>query len=313
MFRIQEIEQFKFRKTIFKAVEIKRMAALSFLQKGTRISRNQLNLIDLFNVKDTLKQRGFDVIDECTLEDTLLNSRENTIFKNPYYEGKDDVLKFLDLFSEKSFRANIRSQVYGEKIDASLFNGISFRASVKNQQRFSKTVELLLAYQCVQNLSAFSASFGIKIKEAPEGGDFDCLANFQTSLFHFEIKSGNIKNISNQELQHFLRRHDFLCPEASVLFLDYNKINDDFICQFLGLEISGLRRVEKILKISDQGQKLFMIEPGVIVVDVANNGNILQNIQFAMKFLDRYKTFNRSVSYGIMQPEYLGLKGEILQ
>lgn len=270
-------------------------------------------MVDLFNLKDTLKQRGFNVISECVLEDTLLNSRENTIFKNPHREGKDNVLNFLNLFSEKSFRANIRNQVYGERINDNLLDGTSFKASVVNQQRFSKTVELLLAYQCVQNLSAFSASFGVKIKDAPEGGDFDCLANFQTSLFHFESKSGNIKNISSPELQQFLRRHDFLCPEASVLFLDYNKINDNFICQFLGLEITGSRRVEKILKISNQGQKLFMVEPGVVVVDVANNGNILQNIQFAMKFLDRYKTFNRSVSCGIMQPEYLGLKGTILQ
>lgn len=288
------------------------MANLSFLQPG-RLRRWQLSLIDLFNVKDTLKQRGFNVITECDLEETLLNSRENNIFRNPHSEGREKVLEFLRLFSEKSFRTYIRNQVYGEKIGKNLFEGASFTPSNINQQRFSKTVELLLAYQCVQNLSAFSASFGVNVENAPEGGDFDCLANFQTSLFHFEIKSGSIRNISRPELQHFLKRHDFLCPEASILFLDYNKIDDDFIRQFLGLEITGLRSVEKILKISEHGQRLFMVEPGVIVVDIANNGNILQNIQFAMKFLDRYKTFNRSSSYGIVEPNYLGLEGEILQ
>jgi len=147
----------------------------------------------------------------------------------------------------------------------------------------------------------------------PQRGDFDCIANFQTSLFYFEIKSGNILNISCQELQHFLKRHDFLCPEASVLFLDYNKINDEFIRQFLGLSITKSRRIEKIMKVSESGQKLFMIEPGVIVVDVANNGSVLHNIQFAMKFLDRYKTFNRSVTFGFVKPEYLGVDAEIIQ
>lgn len=288
------------------------MTTLSFVQTGTRLARRQLNLIDLFNLRDTLRQRGFNAIDECRLEHTLLNPKENFIFENPYKEGKEKVLQFLNSFSEKSFRMSIRDQVYGEKAETVSFKGLSLTPSTVNQQRFSKTVELLLAYQCVQNLSAFSASFGVKVENAPKGGDFDCLANFQTSLFHFEIKSGSVKNISRPQLQYFLKRHDFLCPEASILFLDYNKIDDDFIRKFLGLEITGLRKVEKILKIAEQGQRLFMVEPGVVIVDVANNGNILQNIQFAMKFLDRYKTFNRSSTYGIVEPEYLGLKGEIL-
>lgn len=289
------------------------MSTLSFIKTGTILSRRQLDLTDLFNIKDTLKQRGFNVIDECNLEDTLLNSKENAKFRNPHSEGKQNALEFLNLFSEKTFRVNIRDQVYGKEVKDKLFPDASFISSESNQQRFSKTVELLLAYQCVQNLSAFSASFGVKIQNAPNGGDFDCLANFQTSLFHFEIKSGNIKNISRDELQCFLLRHDFLCPEASVLFLDYNKINEDFIRQFLGLKLTNLRNIARIMKVSEQGQRLFMLEPGIIVVDVANNGNILQNIQFAMKFLGRYKRYNDNSMANLVEPEYLGVKGEMLK
>jgi hypothetical protein len=289
------------------------MAELSFINKGTKLARRQLNLIDLFNITDTLKQRGLNVTKEGNLKETLLNSKVNPIFNDSDNGGKESVLEFLNLFSEKRFREKIRGLVFGQEKNDNLFPDATFKSSEKNQQRFSKTVELLLAYQCIQNLSAFSASFGVKIENAPKGGDFDCLANFQTSLFHFEIKSGDMKNISREEIQHFLLRHDFLCPEASVLFLDYKRISNDFIRKFLGLRITELRKIGRIMKVTEQGKRLFMLDPGVIVVDVANNGNILQNIQFAMKFLDRYKKYNNNSMVNLVEPEHLGVVGEWIQ
>jgi len=146
------------------------MAVLSFLQTGTSLARRQLNLIDLFNIKDTLKQRGFNIVAEGKLEDTLLNSSENPIFESPYSDGKSSVLQFLDKFSEKKFRVDLRKQIHNIASGADLFPNVSFKPSTTNQQRYSKTVELLLAYQCVKNLSAFSSSFSVKIENAPEGG-----------------------------------------------------------------------------------------------------------------------------------------------
>jgi len=233
------------------------MATLNhFLLRG-KPAKRRLNIIDIFNIEDLLLQRGFEDVTEGVMERTLLDSKANPRFSRdinntPNYEVSDD---FIEKFKQREFRLRIRNMVFGSSNVPSEKQPVdfSFEASSSNQKRYSNTVELVFAYLCVKELRALSASYGVKIANAPSGGDFDCLANFQNSLFHFEIKSGDIKNINKKVLQCFLDRHNFLSPNASVLFLDYQGGSktqiDNLILRFSNLKIGNIRTVTEITKI----------------------------------------------------------------
>lgn len=286
------------------------MTTLNHILQAGRPRRNQLNMIDIFNVVDTLKQRGFVGVSEASIDDTLISELSSTV-------DSSSLLSFLDKLNEKSFRIAVRRKVFGDATEKDIerLGKLSIETSVQNEQRYSKTIELLIAYLCVKELSAFSASFGVHIEGTPKGGDYDCIANFQNSLYYFEVKSGKVGNITPEELQHFLYRHDFLCPDASVLFLDYSGIDDTVIRQFLGLILhpNHTYTVSRILKCSDGRRKAYMVHPGVLVVDIANNNDTLSNIRFAMQFLRRYKTWSSSALWGLVSPDYLGVRGDVLE
>lgn len=289
------------------------MPSLNRILQVATIPRPFLNLVEVFNVVDTLKQRGFSKVSESMIEDTLLYADDKSIFGD---DERTKVVEFLNKFNTKSFRVAVRNAVFGNTSTADIecLYGLSFSVSAQNQEKYSKTVELLLAYLCVQELSAFSASFGVHIEGAPEGGDYDCIANFQTSLYYFEVKSGAANNLADEQLQNFLYRHDFLCPEASVLFLDHGKIHDNVIRRFLGLKLHAKRTtvVSRILKCNIGGQRAFMIHPSILAVDIANNNDTLTNIRFAMRLLTRYESWRRSALWDLVKPADLGLEGEIL-
>jgi hypothetical protein len=189
-------------------------------------------------------------------------------------------------------------------------NDYVFSASTDNEKRYSNTVELLIAYLCVKELRALSASYGVKVKNAPDGGDFDCLANFQHSLFHFEVKSGSIKNIDGTALQCFLNRHSFLSPNASVLFLDYqggNKTDlDNLILKFKNLQVGSLRKITRIIKVTDGTKKFYTLEGDLIVVDLHNNEDILSNLRSAVQYFHRYNSFSNTMTYNLINPADMG-------
>jgi len=267
--------------------------------------------MDIFSIPHTLAQRGFVGVTEIQIEDTLLFPNGNPLFSN-----KNEIPAFLNQFNQKPFRIAVRKSVYGNATtdDLTRLNGLTFDVTVDNQQRYGKTVEMLLAYLCVQYLSAFSASFGVHVDGSPEGGDFDCLVNFQNSLYHFESKSGSVTNITSDQLQHFLYRHDYLTPDASILFLDSTDVSEDVFRRFLGLRLhqNTTYTIDQILKCKIDGRRVFMIHPGIVVVDIASNGDILTNIRIGMRFLNRFATYDRATMSKLVEPKHLGLDGEIL-
>lgn len=268
----------------------------------------------MFNVLDLLTQRGFEEVIENTIEETLIAKNANSIFKDED-TWRIKRREFMTQFVDKSFRTQIRNMVFGVPSIVSDSQFI-YEASTRNQQLYSNTVELLMAYLCVKELQALSAGFGIKIKNAPHGGDFDCIANFQSSLLHFEIKSGNVKNISEDTLECFLDRHSFLAPDASVLFLDYQGQGkssfDDMILKFQNLKIGSLRRVKKINKIEEGSNRFYTLDGDLIVVDLHRNGNILSNLRSAVQYFHRYNSFSKTMNYLLIDPENIGYKTVII-
>ena len=296
------------------------MATLNnFLQRG-KPRKNQLNIIDIFNIPDLLFQRGFENVTEGTIEETLLDESVSPIFKRdrnyiPDWKVFND---FIDKFSKKKFRIEIRDMVFDiqKSRSPSSSKDYIFEVSPDNEKRYSNTIELLIAYLCVIELKALSASYGVKIKNAPDGGDFDCLANFQNSLIHFEIKSGNIKNIAEDTLQCFLNRHSFLAPDASILFLDYQSRTknyiDSLILKFRNLKEGPERIIQRISKIQDGSNKFYTLAADLIVVDLHNNNDILSNLRSAVQYFHRYNAISRTMDYLLITPESLGYKYEQL-
>lgn len=278
------------------------------LQGGPR--KWQLNIIDIFNVLDLLTQRGFEEVSENSIGETLIG-----IFQDGGSSWDSKRREFMTKFVDKAFRTQIRDMIFGVTNE---LPGIEFtyEASMRNQQLYSNTVELLMAYLCVRELQALSASFGVRIKNAPHGGDFDCIANFQNSLLHFEIKSGNVKNINEETLQCFLDRHSFLAPDASVLFLDYQGQGkssfDNLILRFKNLKIGSLRKVTKINKIEEGSNRFYTLDGDLIVFDLHKNGNILSNLRSAMQYFHRYNSFSKTMNYLLIEPENLGYKPVII-
>ncbi len=266
------------------------------------------NMIELFNIPDTLLSKGFEKITESTLEDTLLSSSACNLFAQ-HFQIAMKRREFIEKFNFKEFRTEIKNQIYnGTVITSQEETNYAFEKSFANENRFTKTIELLIAYLCVNELKAHSASFGVKIKEAPNGGDFDCIANFQNLLVHFEVKSGNQNNIKTQDLSNFLERHNFLAPYFSVLFLDYeggvNKL-DEFVKKFRNLK-SGSEKIYALRKIINGTRKFYAVAPDIVIVDIHNDGNILSNLRLAMQYIHRYNAYIKNRDYYQVPPNFLG-------
>ena len=114
-------------------------------------------------------------------------------------------------------------------------------------------------------------------------------------------------------MQQFLKRHNYLCPEASLLFLDCQDIPVEKITEFKGLDVTNFSKVKQIMKINNfQGASFYVVCPGVIVVDLGKNGDILSNIRGAMRFIDRHNAQIKRMLHNLMEPKYLDCEGEMI-
>lgn len=281
---------------------------------STRLGMGQIGTANLFNIPDALHNRGFIVKEEEGWKATLLGKHKGLILEDA--NNTKNAVEFLKKFNEKEFRNKVREQVSGKSEDWLSVSDLDifFEANGDNEQRFSKTVELLTAYQCIKDLRALSASFGVKIKSAPYGGDYDCIANFQHHIVNFEIKSGSVWNISQDSIKSFLERHSYLCPELSILLLDYDGLEDVFIIdKFFGVEVDEFNRVDKITKFTVDGKAIYVLNSTIVIVQISNSGDILSHMRAALKYYFRYRNWQLRSDYRLMRPEYLGISGEILK
>jgi hypothetical protein len=273
------------------------------------------NFIEMFNVKDYLLSKGFEEISESQMTETLINPETNKIFDVAQMHTVKPGWDFIEYFNLKEIRTEVKKMIYEgiKPIHSNLANYI-FECSEMNQYRFSKTFELLLAYLSIKELKALSASFGVKIKNAPSGGDYDCIANFRNELIHFEAKSGSIRNIQASTIQNFLDRHYFLAPQASILFFDFeggeHKL-DELIVQFKN-KVIGSRGIEFIRKVVQGSRKFYIIESNILIVDIHNDGNILSNLRVAMQYIHRYNAFYKNAIHNLIKPEDLGYSSSVL-
>jgi hypothetical protein len=142
------------------------------------------NMIEQFNIPNTLYSRGFVNVAEGDIEETLLSKNASPIFDVKNQAEPRRI--FIEKFSDKLYRSEIKKVIYsGIQSTQEEIKRYCFEKNENNQNRFAKTVELLIAYLCVKELKAFSASFGIKMDGTPDGGDYDCISNFSKPISIF--------------------------------------------------------------------------------------------------------------------------------
>lgn len=288
------------------------MAALNDIFRLKNLESSIYNdSIEVFSIPRTLAQRGFLNITEASINQTMCSVLDTDELGND-----KDSKEFLLRFNEKEFRKIIRNWVYKMPQAFSTIAGYSFLDIANIESRYTKTVELLIAFLCINDLKALSASFGVDIDGSPNGGDFDCIANFQNTLYHFEVKSGNIQNVSEKDFENFLLRHEFLSPTASFMFLDYEGRDDklDSVARkFIGQTVNGFQipNIKKVYK-NNSTNKLYLINNDVILIDLSNKGNVLDNLRFAMQYVHKYDAFTKHSVSQLIKPEHLGYNSKTI-
>jgi hypothetical protein len=87
------------------------------------------------------------------------------------------------------------------------------------EAKFGENLEWYVAELFKRKLFATS-DWGVKIEEAPCGGDYDVLARLENQIVYVECKAKNPGAVKESELLNFLKRDEFLRPHISIFFID---------------------------------------------------------------------------------------------
>lgn len=181
----------------------------------TLLSPRQINTRELFSVEKILLSRGFEVTRTDTAEKLLLTEEDQY----------DEIWKTLyEIYSDTKLRTELKDFLYKKKsIQSEILNKLTNHPQFVNEyQRFDNTFEWFAGELMIQKFAAFSAAFGVTVKDVirnstgNEAGDYDTLVVLRdTKLAYFECKAGSYDNIS---ISKCYERMLALNCEYSVLF-----------------------------------------------------------------------------------------------
>ncbi|MCJ7547161.1 MAG: hypothetical protein MUP30_10130 [Deltaproteobacteria bacterium] len=95
----------------------------------------------------------------------------------------------------------------------------TFHLVKQSLSSFGPTLEWFIA-QMFQREFASPATYGVRFKETPSGGDYDVIALWEGQLIYVEIKSSPPRGIERGEIGSFLARISDLLPDIAFLFND---------------------------------------------------------------------------------------------
>ncbi|MEI6088899.1 MAG: hypothetical protein WCR42_00450 [bacterium] len=182
----------------------------------TKINANQIKLYQLFSVKDILLSHGFELEKECNLGDTIFG-----LIDHPEYRDNEDIL--FDAFESTEKREALLNTIKNNAFDD--------KQMVEDKRRlYSNTFEWYVGELMVRKFSAFSHSFGAKVKniirnsDDEYSGDFDALVvQRNLNLVYFECKTGGY---NSKDIRNALERGVSLHTEFVVFIID-NRIKEN--------------------------------------------------------------------------------------
>lgn len=151
---------------------------------------------ELFSVKNILLSRGFEVVQENSTEKLLV--KEENLY--------DKVWELVyNIYSDTKKRTELKQYLYKKinPISNNVVKLIRHPKFVNEQRKFDNTFEWFAGELMINKFAAFSASFGITVKDilrnstSTTSGDYDSLIVLRdTNLAYFECKAGSFDNES---------------------------------------------------------------------------------------------------------------------
>lgn len=266
----------------------------------------QLNIPDIFNFVDALRQRGFTGIVDGVVDETLVSNTASDFFAIDFAQLKHQMHEFLTAFASKEFRTRLRKHIFEGSLAPmqDKLAGLSFDNTPAMQRRYGKTFELLLAYLCIKELGALSAGFGVTIAEAPQGGDFDCVASFRDMLLYLEVKSG--ERLKREHIESFAARHSFLHAELSILLVDFEGVDEHVVRSAENLKLYAFSTIKHIRKLEKDNTIFYTLGPNVIIVDLNKNGNVMTNLRGVLRYYWGYRALDHRLNHLVIDPQQLG-------
>ncbi|MBU4304013.1 MAG: hypothetical protein KJ893_00080 [Candidatus Omnitrophica bacterium] len=189
------------------------------------------------SIEKTLARRGYTFSkDKTNLSKQLFTDKIliNRDYKDTFYrmlskESCRSVLKQLCASKEGCLKNDLLRNRTTQEVNQLLStlakmdlleknNGEIFR--LKNSDvNFGKNLEWFISEVFHRELFCVS-DWGVHVKEAPEGGDYDVLARAESNIIYVECKAKKPENLKEKELISFLKRDEFLRSYTSILFID---------------------------------------------------------------------------------------------
>lgn len=186
-------------------------------------------------VEEMLKRRGFEI---------QIKNPTQYLFFPPSVSGEteDALYRMLRRYSfrifmrdvikkKESFSVTDLTRYTGEEVAAEYIefllglrlvkeNGPGlYSLKAKEVFSFGDTLEWLAAKIFERELSS-PALWGLRLKGAEAGGDYDCVASVEGRLVYVEAKSSPPKNVEEAEVAAFLKRAEALKPSAAIFLED---------------------------------------------------------------------------------------------
>lgn len=188
------------------------------------------------SVESVLRQRGWSPGSHSSLDHLLLPRPANPALIDRFY---DDLRRyhFRRLLQEAAELRALTPRVsakledrWGRRTLEQTFarlreyglvakRGKTVRATFPHTHTFGDTLEWFVAQVFVREFSA-PAAWDVRIRDIPQGGDFDVLVLLQDRLGYVECKGSPPYNVSADSLAQFLTRTRRLGPDFSILLID---------------------------------------------------------------------------------------------
>lgn len=257
---------------------------------------------ELFSVKNILLSRGFEVVQEDSIEKLLV---EQSLY--------DEVWKLVySIYSDTKERTELKQYLYKktDPISQNVVKLIQHPKFVNEYQRFDNTFEWFAGELMINKFAAFSASFGITVKDvlrnstSNPSGDYDALIVLRDmNLAYYECKAGSF---NNESILRCYERMLALNCQYSILFcvenIDQKKVIWD--TQRVKIPIVRSHSLNKIY-IKGRQQDIIYDLSNCYIIDMT--GNIENKIRTVL----RVNAAKINSTHNIMQPdnEILGMLG----
>lgn len=234
---------------------------------------------NIFSVKEILRSRGYEVISE--------NNRSNLLLTETN-EDAEIWTKLYQIFLQPKDRKELKNYLYEDiKVHSqNLQELVAHPKFVKGYMNFNNTFEWFVGELMIKCFSAFSCSFGVKVKNiirnstGTEAGDFDSLVVLRDlNLAYFECKAGTFDAAS---IMKSYERMQALNCKFSILFC-VEPINEyKLICESKDIKIPtvNLHELNKV-HIKGKDQEFIYELNNCFIIDM--KGNIQGKISTALR------------------------------